>query len=198
VLRPGGDLDESAPVEPNLAYVPYAAHKLREERCIARCGERTRVPWIHLRLFYLFGRYERLSRLLPRLVHNLERSRPVELSSGLQVRDYTDVDGVATAFVAALSADDASTGFVYHIGSGRGLTIREFAQIVADVVGDASLLMFGTADVPDARQAYIVANPTRAFQRLGWAAPADTEQKIREVARWWLTRLAGRSDGPAD
>lgn len=189
VLRPGRGLDESAPVEPNPSYPDYARHKLREERQVERLGRVTEVPWIHLRLFYLFGRYEPEGRLLPLLVHNLARGRPVELSSGRQVRDYTDVDDAAGAYVGALAAGREATGAVYHVGSGRGISIRDFALTVAEVAGDPALLRFGRAASPDERQEYIVSDPGRARRRLGWAASVGTREKLRGAARWWMSRL---------
>ena len=81
-----------------------------------RLGRETGVPWVNLRLFYLFGRYEPASRLLPHLVHNLARGRPVELSSGRQVRDYTDVDEAAGAYLRALRVEEAAARTVYHVG----------------------------------------------------------------------------------
>jgi dTDP-6-deoxy-L-talose 4-dehydrogenase (NAD+) len=198
VLRPGAALDENTPLEPNPAYLAYACHKLREEQSILRFGRETGVSWIHLRLFYLFGRYERASRLLPHLVRNLAAGRPVELSSGRQVRDYTDVDEVAAAYLGALSADDVAAGLVYHIGRGQGISIRDFAHIVAGVVGDPSLLLFGATHVPDEAQEYIVADPTRARLRLGWAASQRTDERIREAARWWIARARVESRKSAD
>lgn len=196
VLRPGRALDEGAPVEPNPSYPDYARHKLREEREVDRLGRVTGVPWIHLRLFYLFGRYEPTSRLLPLLVRRLARGRPVELSLGRQVRDYTDVDDAAGAYVRALAAGQKATGAVYHVGSGRGISIRRFALTVAEVAGDPALLHFGAAASPDERQEYIVSDPGRARRRLGWTAPVDTREKLLAAARWWMSRMGAPDPDP--
>lgn len=189
VLRPGRLLGEDAPVEPNPSYPDYARYKRREERSVERLGEQTGVAWVNLRLFYLFGRYEPSSRLLPHLVRNLTQGRPVELSSGRHVRDYTDVDDVAKAYLRALQAGSDATAAVYHVGSGHGISIRAFARTVAEVVGGPGLLHFGAATAPDEGQDYIVADPSRARRRLGWSASGRTRERIRDATRWWMARL---------
>lgn len=194
VLPVGRALDESAPTEPNPSYPTYARHKLMEERAGAGLADETGVSWTHLRLFYLFGRYEHPDRLLPYLVRNLAAGQPVELSSGRQVRDYTDVEEVADAYIRALGTG-ADTDGTYHVGSGRGISIREFAHTVVELVGEPSLLRFGVARTRDEGQEHIIADPARARRHLGWAASAHTDEKIREAVRWWLQRVASRS-GP--
>lgn len=191
VIRPGPSLDEGAPIELNPSYLEYARHKLREEQCVERLGTLTGVSWIHLRLFYIFGRYERPSRLLPHLVRELALGRPVDLSLGKQVRDYTDVDEVAGAYRDSLAAPEKASRRIYHIGSGRGISVRDFARTVAEVVGRPELLRFGAVRTPDEGHPSIVANPALARAALGWAPSGATEELIRVAARWWARRTGG-------
>lgn len=187
VLVPGSSLDESAPTAANPGYLHYALAKLHEEATIERLGATTGVRWTQLRLFYLFGRYEAPSRLLPYLVHRLSEGEPAELSSGVQVRDYTDVDDAATAYLRALAAPEALGNRRYHIGSGRGMTVHDFATTVALVVGRPELLRFGARPAADAEGSIIVAAPGRAHDELGWSA-ADPVARLQEAAAWYLGR----------
>lgn len=189
VLRPGVKLNEDSPIEPSRYYPRYAASKIREESLVQSLGDATGVEWIHLRLFYLFGRYEAPTRLLPHVVRHLVRGDEVPLSSGEQVRDFTSVEDVASAYLLALRAPDLATRVRYNIGSGRGITVREFAEIVADVVGRRDLLRFGLASPADGESRPIVSDPGSAEKGLGWVASSDTRQRIREAAAWWMARL---------
>lgn len=190
VLGPGDDLDETAPLDP---VGPYAETKAREARKLPGVAREAGVTWVNLRLFNVFGRYESPSRLLPYLVRRLSRGESAELADGDLVRDFNDVDDMARAYLLALRAPDGDCGRVYHIGSGHGTRVREFAGMVADVVGDRGDLRFGARTTPDEHLDRLVSDPGLARRRLGWSVPAPLEERIRRAAEWWLTRTEVRA-----
>lgn len=185
VLSGGAALDESAVLDP---VGPYAETKAWEDRRLAEAAGSAGVGWVNLRLFNTFGRYESPSRLLPYLVRRLSAGRPAELAGAELVRDFNDVDDMARAYLLALRAPDDACDRVYHVGSGRGTTVREFARMVADVTGHGGELRFGSATVPDAHLQELVSDPGLARRRLGWATPAPLEERVRRATEWWLER----------
>ena len=190
VLAPGLALAEDAVVEPAS---PYARHKSREDELLNELGARHGVEWINLRLFNIFGRYEAPSRLLPYLVARLSRAEAAVLSHGNQIRDFNDVDDIAEAFALALRAPRSACGAVYHIGSGRATTVREFALTIADAVGDPGLIRFGTGSTADELVPALVADSGRARHVLGWNTQKSLEERLRPAVDWWLARLSGSS-----
>ena len=156
---------------------------------LAECADRADVPWINLRLFNVFGRYEQSARLLPTLVSQLAQDKVARLTHATQVRDFTDVDVMAGVFAHALSAPREACGAVYHVGSGKGTTVREFAYAVAEVVGNADQISFGPGVAYDADVPCLVADPSRAIEALGWTPDVDLGARIAEAAEWWLDRL---------
>ena len=186
ILAAGDRLDESAPLGP---VNPYGSNKAREERVLAELARDAGMPWITLRLFNLFGRHEKPTRLLPSLVANLICGDPVELTHGEQIRDFNDVDVVSQAFVDALGAPEAACGAVYHIGSGIGTRVRELALRVAAMVGGIDLIRFGAAETQDEAVPILVSDPSLATQTLGWRPELDLEARLRETVDWWLPQL---------
>ena len=187
VLAPGLSLDESAPVDPRS---PYARHKFEEDELLPRLGAATGVGWIDLRLFNVFGRYEKTSRLLPHIVARLSRGERAALSHGDQVRDFNDVDDIAEAFALALRAPGSACGALYHIGSARATTVREFASAVASVVATEDLIGFGVRDTADGDVPALVADCSLARRELGWEPAASLDDRIRAAVEWWLARPA--------
>ncbi len=186
VLEPGVGLDESAAVDPRS---PYALHKAEEDGLLQSLGEQSGVGWINLRLFNIFGRYEKPSRLLPYLVSRLSRGEPADVSHGDQVRDFNDVDDIAEAFVQALGAPVSVCGALYHVGSGRATTVRAYALAIAAVAGDPKLIRFGAGETPDQDLPSLVADPARAQRVLGWQPEHSLEERLRDATEWWLARL---------
>lgn len=191
VLPTGDRLGEGVTPKPGSAY---GDSKLLADRSLPLLQEKTGVNWINLRLFNIFGKYEGRSRLLPYLVSRLMLGKPAELSSGNLVRDFTDVDDIARAFVLALQADEIACGSVYHIGSGRGMSLREFSLTVASVTGNGGLIRFGARESRDEYLSSQVADPALAKRVLNWSAAEDLEARICRTAKWWLEGWA--AEGP--
>lgn len=198
VLPAGDRMAESVAPEPRTAY---ARAKMEAERILPDVAARAGVGWVNLRLFNIFGRYEPERRLLPYVASRLVAGRAAELSVADHVRDWSDVDDIAEAFLCALGAAPGATGCTYHIGSGRGTTIRDFALMVAAVTGNAELIRFGAPDVVGASIPCQVADPSLAVRTLGWRPPPTLEPLVHRTVRWWLGRWhvpAARSRGRGD
>jgi dTDP-glucose 4,6-dehydratase len=185
VLPAGERLDESVPPDPRS---PYALAKTCADELLPTLGRCMGISWINLRLFNVFGRYESERRLLPYLVDRLSQGKTALLSSGKQVRDYTDVDDMARVYRLALQVDEQACGSVYHVGSGRGSSIRHVALQVAEQLGAPGLVRFGSNDTPDQDIVCQVANPSRARQNLGWEPRISLEIGIEQTVAWWLAR----------
>lgn len=190
VLPAGERLAETEPLAPTS---PYARAKALEDRLLPELASAAGVEWVNLRLFNLFGRYERPERLIPYLVGRLSRGLPADLSEPGNVRDFTDVDLVADAFVLALEAPAAAANELYHIGTGRGIRIARVADTVASLVGGRELLRYGRMDTPDRAIPVQVADIGRSTARLGWNPAGDVETRIAATVRWWQRRLASAS-----
>jgi nucleoside-diphosphate-sugar epimerase len=182
-LAPGDQLAEEADLRPRS---PYARNKVRAERALPELQARTGVEWINLRPFNIFGKHERPSRLVPYLVMTLSEGRSAKLSHGAQIRDFTDVDSIADAYLRALEAPRTACGLTYHLGSGIGTTTRDLAAMVAEVTGNAHLLRFGAETTEDQDLPLLVADPSRARRTLGWSAPPDLRRSVHDVVDWWL------------
>ena len=182
VLSSGFELAEDAVPEPAS---PYARAKDLEDRELPALAAESGIEWVNLRLFNLFGRYEPARRLIPYLVTQLTRGETAELSVAENVRDFTDVDLAAEAFVLALEAQPGVANRLYHIGTGRGTRIGDVARLVAEMVGGEDRLRFGERRTVDGAMPVQVADPSRARRHLGWNPPDDLRDRIQSVVRWW-------------
>ena len=186
VLAPGDRLGEGAPLQPHLEY---AKTKVLLDESLPALHQRTGVPWINLRLFNVFGKYENKDRLLPYLVRCLDQGVPAQVSHGYQIRDFNDVDTIAQAYQLALQAPEDACGKIFHIGSGRGTSVREFASMIAEVTGNAHLIRFDAIRSSEQDIPRLVSDPRRAERELGWTPVYDLEQRVRSAAQWWLQRV---------
>jgi len=134
---PSERLDIDAPTAPSTVY---GASKLALFEILDAVFETGAVRFSWCRLFYLFGEGENEKRLFPYLKRCLEAGEKAQLGSGTQLRDYLDVSAAG-----ACIADVVDTGQpgAINICSGQPVSIRRFAEGIADRYGRRDLLEFG-------------------------------------------------------
>jgi polyisoprenyl-phosphate glycosyltransferase len=187
VLASGERLAGDAPLAPSL---DYAKAKAKLDEALARLHREHGVPFVNLRLFNVFGRYEAIHRLLPHLVDQWRNGRPARLTHGEQVRDFNDVDDMAEAYRLALLCPPSACGAVYHIGSGRGVSVRQFAEVVRMAMDVPGEIEFDTARTRDQHVPALVSNPALAMRALNWQPSDNLESRVRAAVEWWLARPA--------
>ena len=118
----------------------YGVTKLALKNIIARvcAGLETNYAWY--RLFHLYGDDEKPGRLYSSVMHSMETNAPLALTSGEQIRDYTEITIVAGMIVDAF--ENRVEG-VLNIASGNGVSVREFVAGVASKHDKLHLMKFG-------------------------------------------------------
>jgi UDP-glucose 4-epimerase len=107
---------------------------------------------------------------------------------GTCVRDYVHVTDLADAHVRALRALlDGADPMALNLGTGRGSSVRELVATVHEVTGRDFPVQFGPRRPGDPPA--LVADPTRAREKLGWR-PVHSEPAT-QVAHAWAWRQGG-------
>lgn len=83
-----------------------------------------------IRPFNMFGPYEHVSKIIPTLITAQRLKTPVQLSEGLQKRDYVFVKDLSTLVIALIN-DPSVRQHVINAGSGRLFSLRELAEEIA-------------------------------------------------------------------
>lgn len=134
---PSERLDINAPTGPSTVY---GGCKLATFDILDNFLRSTQVDFSWCRLFYLFGEGENEKRLYPYLKRCLEAGETARLGAGTQLRDYMDVAEAGARIADVI--DTGQTGAI-NICSGLPVSIRQFAEGVADRYGRRDLLEFG-------------------------------------------------------
>jgi dTDP-6-deoxy-L-talose 4-dehydrogenase (NAD+) len=130
-------LSVDTPLKPSTLY---AATKASLYLNLSQIFELSGINFSWCRLFYLYGKNEDPRRLASYIRKQIEKKEPIELTSGNQVRDFLDVEEAARKIVQIYTNE--RTGAV-NICSGKPITVREFAESIADEYGSRNLLRFG-------------------------------------------------------
>lgn len=126
------------------------------------------------------------SHVLPALIRKFHEAKVNQTPSvtvwgtGTPVREFLHVDDLADACVYLMNSYDDSK--IVNIGTGIGITIRELAELIKDVVGYQGELQFD-ASKPDGTPVKI--NDVAYLNQLGWKASIDLRSGIQATYEWF-------------
>lgn len=90
------------------------------------------------RIFYVYGHGENEKRLTPHLINSLKEGREVVINNGNLIKDYMYTKDVAGSFVKFL---DTNVCGCVNICTGRGISLGEYAGLIAKKLGREDLLV---------------------------------------------------------
>jgi len=132
-----GLLSIETPLKP---LSPYAGSKAAAFLALSQYFPAECVEFVWCRLFYLYGDGEDARRLVPYVRARLSAGEFADLTNGIQIRDFLDVQDVGSMVVKAAMGDIQGA---VNICSGVPITVRELVEQVADEYGRRDLLRFG-------------------------------------------------------
>ena len=138
VYGDGGTFPREESQAPN-PISPYAVAKLAAERFCVSFFRVYGLETVALRYFNVFGPRQdptsQYAAVVPLFVHAVKEGRPITIfGDGTQSRDFTYVENVVAANLAAATAADAS-GTVLNIATGGSETVNTLADTVGRLLG---------------------------------------------------------------
>ena len=131
------DLSIETPLRP---ISPYAGAKAAAFMALSPWLQNEEISFAWCRLFYLYGEGEDARRLVPYIHSRLHENKPVNLTSGTQIRDFMDVKEAGKQIVRLALEEYIGPA---NICSGIPVSVRQFAENIADQYGRRDLLQFG-------------------------------------------------------
>lgn len=177
---------------------PYGETKLVGEWLGRAAARAWGLRFVALRYFNVAGAgWDELGdpailNLIPMVLDRVERGeRPAIFGDdyptpdGTCIRDYIHVLDLAEAHVAALEylAEDSREHDVFNVGTGRGASVREVIDGLAEVSGvtmDAEVKPRRAGDPP-----HLVASPERINTVLGWHATRTFDEILTSAWNAW-------------
>ena len=172
---------EDGPIRP---LSPYAVSKFAAEQ-LALLGERTGwPPAVVVRPFNAYGPDQPVNRVVPDVILHALRGEDVEMSSGLQEREFNHVDDIADGVVAAAAAAGVD-GLAINLGSGKPVSIRWLAEEILRLMGNPVRPRFGALAERPIEVPVVSADTALAERVLGWSPHRSLEAGLTETIEWY-------------
>ncbi len=161
---------------------PYGVTKLAGEHLCSLYAAAWQVPAVALRYFTVYGPRQRPDMAFHRLCRAVLGGSPFPLyGDGSQIRDFTYVDDVVAANLAAVERD-LPPGVVLNISGGTSISLAGVITLVEEITGKAVLIDRRPAQSGDV--ARTGGSTDLARQVLGWAPVTDLGTGLRRQLDW--------------
>ena len=169
---------------------PYAAGKLAAEQMMRVWGRVWGIKTVCLRYFNVYGArqaddspYTGVIAIFARAL--LEGRAPTLFGDGRQTRDFTYIDDVVSANLAALEAD-LEPGEVINVGGGERVSLLELLRTMAQILDVRCTPQFASPRAGDVRDS--MASIEKAGRLLGWRPRTDLRVGLERTLAWYRTR----------
>ena len=171
-------------------HSPYGVTKLAAEQLCGLYAANWGLPTVSLRYFTVFGPRQRPDMAMHRFVEAaLSGARLPLFGDGEQVRDFTFVQDVVRANVAAAEADVAP-GTVVNVAGGGSITVNQLLALLSELTGEQIEVERLPEQPGDVRATG--GRIDRAAALLGWRPETDVASGLAQQVAWHRAR-AGRS-----
>lgn len=177
-------VSESHPTRP---VSPYGVSKLAAEHLCGAFAESFGLPVVSLRYFTVYGPRQRPDMAIHRMIKACELGMQFTVfGDGSHIRDFTYVDDVAMANLAAVASEEVSAGDVYNVCGGSSISVRKLITIVQESCGRELPLRMAPEQPGDVRQTG--GDNSRARQKLGWEPQVSISEGVRREVAWFRSR----------
>jgi UDP-glucose 4-epimerase len=176
---------ESAPAIPRS---PYAVTKLTGEHYCRVFSELYGLETVALRYFNVYGARQRpdsaYAAVIPLFISALQSDgRPEVHGDGLQSRDFTHIEDVVAANIAAASAPaEHCSGKAYNIAGGGAHSLMDLLEILERITGRKASPIHTDPRPGDVR--HTCADISAAAADLGHEPLVDFEEGLRRTVAW--------------
>lgn len=161
---------------------PYGVTKLSAEHLCTLYASNFGVPTVSLRYFTVYGPGQRTDMAFTRFVRAAVLDEVISIyGTGEQVRDFTFVDDVVRANIAAAQGD-VEPGAVFNVAGGSNVTVNETLAILASLHGRRLKIDYQDRVAGDVFRTG--GDTTRIRAALGWEPRVDIEEGLGRHLAW--------------
>lgn len=186
-----GDIDvpfvETKAVNP---VSPYSMTKYAGERFCLMYHQAYGWPIVCLRPFNAFGPWQSPDRVIPEIITSALRGRDVDMTEGVQTREFNYVTDIARGFIAAALAGKRAHGEIINIGCGIERSMAEVAHTVLELMGNPVKANLGALPYRPTEIWHMYADNSKAAALLDWRPETDFESALRITIEWFREQAA--------
>ena len=183
----------TGPLEPTNEW--YAIAKITGLKSCQSIRKQYGKDYVSLMPTNLYGSFDNFdlnsSHVIPAMIHKFYKAKEKNHSQvnlwgdGSPRREFLFVDDMAKAVVFAL--ENKLPEYLYNVGTGKDITIKELAAIIQNIVGHKGIIVW---DESKPNGTPIKLMDVSKMKELGWNYSTELEDGIKKTYQWFLENLS--------
>ena len=175
---------ETLPIDP---VSPYSASKGAATIMATYLSKAIGLPVVTMRPFITYGPGQVHDTLIPFLIKGVFQKKTVELTEGLQYRDFIFVDDLVSCYLAVIEKAESIKGpQVFNVGTGEKTRVRDVIETIANIANGQDYLKIGARPMRPGEPESMVADIHKAIDFLGWEPKVSLIEGIGKTIDWWF------------
>ena len=172
----------------------YAIAKITGVKACEAIRKQYQKDYVSLMPTNLYGTHDNFdlksSHVLPAMLrkfHEAKNKNHADVTlwgSGTPMREFLFVEDMAEAVVYAL--ENKLPEYLYNVGSGRDITIKELAETIQKVTGHEGNIVWD-AEKPDGTPRKLM--DVSKMKNVGWSYTTELQQGIEKTYAWFLENI---------
>lgn len=133
--------------------------------------------------YTIYGGRPTVKRLMDYIIESMESKVPVDMTAGEQILDFTHVNDLAEFYSYIIEKYELFYNLrnaeEFHIGTGKGTSIKELVQIIENVYGKKCNINFGGRPYRDRDTMHAVAPIAKNISLVNWKARIEIKEGIQ-------------------
>jgi len=142
-----------------------------------------------LRPFNAYGPYQSSKAIIPELIINCLKGRPIRTTKGEQTREFNYVGNLVDGLIAAASDKSTIEGPV-NLASGEEVAIRDLVKKIAALTDTKSSIEIGALEYRPTEIWRMFADSSRAHSLFGWTPQVNLDQGLKLTVDWYRQYLS--------
>ncbi|CAN5368091.1 GDP-mannose 4,6-dehydratase [soil metagenome] len=169
--------------QPQRPLSPYAVARVAQEHLGEVYVRGYGLDIVQTRSFNHVGAGQSAQFVISALAKQFAEGSKIRVGTTSVVRDFLDVRDVVAAYLALL--DRGVRGEVYNICSGRGVSIAQVIDMLAEVAQITPQIEIDPALVRPVENAIVVGDHSKITAAVGWQPAISLESALRSVYDSW-------------
>ena len=171
---------------------PYAVHKITGEYYCRIFWQLYGLETVSLRYFNVFGPRQNpaseYAAVIPRFITAILNDQPPTVyGDGQQTRDFSHIENIIDANLAACEAGKEALGETFNIACGGRISLLDLIATINKIAGKKIAPKFDPPRPGDIKDSQ--ADITKAGQLLGWRPRVDFQEGIEMAVAWYRGQL---------
>ena len=179
----------------NRQLSPYATSKKTIELVNYNYHQNHYFNIINLRLFSIYGNNQRPDLLIPKIFDAVKNGKEIEIyGDGLQMRDFTHINDVLTAFHQSIKLLNESSGSIYeifNIGNHQPISINKLVELIEKELKTTIKRSYVSKQIGDTQSTF--ADITKAKTILNYAPTINISAGIKAYSIWYKNNRNDRN-----